>query len=88
MDPDSQGTLGVGPPPLEKEKAAFLRSSDRVGNSRGSQPYQSILTTQTGVSPEHNKVLVAASRFHSRKLSGQERGQRQASFLSSPSFTC
>lgn len=77
MDPECQGALSVGPllAHFDKAKAAF----PRVGNSGDSQPCQSSLTAQTGVSPEHKKVLPFCLQLPQQEASwGQERGQRLA----------
>ena len=63
MDPECQGALSVGPllTHFDKAKAAF----PRVGNSGDSQPCQSSLTAQTGVSPERRHT--AGTEFSTQR---------------------
>ena len=74
MDPECQGALSVGPllTHFDKAKAAF----PRVGNSGDSQPCQSSLTAQTGVSPEHKKVLPFCLQLPQQEASRGKRGAR------------
>lgn len=65
----------VWDPPLGKVKAAFPSSKDRVGSSGGSQPCQSSLTPQTGVSPSGKTSWFLSPVSTAGSLREQERGQ-------------